>query len=221
MKNLFLLAVSAAIILCFEFCENKTARTGSYGNATGENTSGASTELPPGKNDSLAGFPGCERAAWSPLTTNSEEFIYQHYVVKITRPQDGSGEEIVVKRDSGRADFTIPIHEGGRFYGISRNRLFVDAGTGPNNREVYVYDLDRMLQLFGTPYCGDLQIVQSEKIRYLVPVEEQDVVKMPECPEKSEWEKKGLRVGYGQRCLFNFVNRSLTRKSEWECVPLQ
>jgi len=219
MKNLFSFAILAALILFLHSCENKTATIGKL-SPEPENklTPGP---LPPGKSDSIVGFRGCESAAYSPLTEDSDEFIYQHYTVKLKRKSNGPGEEITVVRDSGRADFVIPMPETGRFHGICRNILFVDAGTGPDNRELFIFDLNKQVQTYNTPYCGDLRIMENERLWFLMPVEESEVVKKPECPEKEEWTKKGLKVGYGQRCIFNFINRSLTRKSEWACVPLQ
>ena len=219
MKNHILFAAAAALILLLDSCENKTATIGKLSPEPENKLTPGS--LPPGKSDSIVGFRGCESAAYSPLTADSDEFIYQHYTVKLKRKSDGPGEEITVVRDSGRADFVIPMPEAGRFFGIYKNKMFVDAGTGPDNRELFIFDLDKEVQTFNTPYCGELRIAESERLWFMVPVEESEVVKKPECPEKDEWIKNGLKVGYGQRCIFNFMNRSLTRKSEWVCVPLQ
>ncbi len=219
MKNFTVFAAFAALICLLSSCENKTATIGKLSPETENSMTPGS--LPPGKSDSLVGFRGCEGGAYSPLTTESDEFIYQHYRVKLTRKPNGAGEEITVLRDSGRADFVIPMPEMGRFHGICRNKMFVEAGTGPNDRELFIFDLDKQLQLYSTPYCGEPRIAENQRLWFLMPVEESEVVKKPECPEREEWEKKGLKVGYGQQCIFNFMNRSLTRKSEWACVPKQ
>lgn len=223
MKNLSLLATGTALVLGLSYCKNTPLPEGQT--IVSENTTtGAqapATPLPMGKLDSVAGFKGCDRATWSPLTTNSEEFIYQHYTVVITRNNDQPGEQITVKRDSGRADFVIPMPEAGYFKGVCRNKLLVDEGTGPDGRRLVVFDLDKKVQFFSTPYCGEPQIIQSERVYYLLPVEEKDVERIPDCPEKEQWIKDGLTVGYGQRCILNLIVRSNTRKSEWACVAMQ
>jgi hypothetical protein len=223
MKNLSLLALGTTLLFTLVFCKNTPLPEGHT--IVSENTptgpSAPAAPLPPGKIDSVAGFKGCDKAAWSPLTASSEEFIYQHYTVKITRNDKKPGEQITVARDSGRADFVVPMPDNGYFKGVSRNKLFVDAGTGTDGRELFIFDLDKKTQYYTTPYCGEPQVHQHGKIYYLVPVEEKDVLKMPDCPEKAEWEKKGLEVGYGQRAIFNLTVRSLTKKSEWACVAKQ
>lgn len=222
MKNLLL--ASAAMLLTLTFCKNTPLPEGQT--VVSDNPSvaagnGPAVQLPMGKLDTMAGIQGCEVATWSPLTANSEEFIYQHYTVKIVNNQDQPGQQITVVRDSGRADFIVPMPENGYFNGVCRNKMFVDAGTGPDGRMLFVYDLDRMSQFFQTPYCGDMKILHDDRLYFMVPVDEKEVTKMPDCPEKEQWQKDGLRVGYGQRCIFNFVIRTLTRKSEWACVPMQ
>ena len=52
-------------------------------------------------------------------------------------------------------------------------------------------------------------------------IEESDMIKVPDCPDKAKWEKEGAKVIYGQLCLYNIVQRSLTKKSEYICVPLK
>ncbi|HRI60026.1 MAG TPA: hypothetical protein PK228_09895 [Saprospiraceae bacterium] len=223
MKNLLLLATGTALLLGLSYCKNTPLPEGqtivSENTTTGAQAPAA--PLPMGKLDSLTGFKGCDRATWSPLTANSEEFIYQHYTVVITRNNDQPGEQITVKRDSGRADFVIPMPEAGYFKGVCRNKLFVDEGTGPDGRRLVVFDLDKNLQFFSTDYCGEPQIIQSERVYYLLPVDEKDVTRIPDCPEKEQWIKDGLKVGYGQRCIFNLLVRTNTRKSEWACVAMQ
>ncbi len=227
MKNLFLLAFGTALLFSLTFCRNTPLPEGHSKVSDGmpipdaNNPAQPAAALPMGKIDSAVGFAGSDRAAWSPLTATSEEFIYQHYRVKISREPNTPGEKIVVARDNGRTDFTIPMPENGYFKGICRNKMFVDAGTGPDGRRFYVFDLDNQTQYFDSPYCGDPQVVGADRLHFLIPVEESTVTRIPDCPQKEEWVKNGLKVGYGQRAIFNFMKRSLTEKSEWACVPMQ
>lgn len=223
MKNLFLLATGTVLLLTLSFCKNTPLPEGQT--VVSENTpiEPATPEIPlqMGKRDSIAGFNGCDLATWSPITTNREEFIYHHHTVVITRNPNQPGEKITVKRDAGRMDFVIPMPENGHFKGVSRNKIFIESGTGTDARHLYVYDIDKRSTFFDSPYCGELQIVHSDRLYFMMPVVEEEVTKIPDCPEKEQWIKDGLQVGYGQRCILNLLQRSLTRKSEWACVPVQ
>jgi hypothetical protein len=220
MKNLFLLALGAAILCTLSFCKNTPLPEGQK--VVSDNPQiDPNTPVAAVKRDSTPGFQGCDKATWSPVTVSTEEFVYHHYTVRVTRNADGPGEQITVLRDSGRTDFVIPMPEAGYFNGISHNKLFVDAGTGPDNREMFIFDLDKRTQFYNTIYCGEPTIFHAERLHFLLPVDEKDVAKMPDCPEKEQWTKDGLRVGYGQRCIFNLKQRALARKSEWACVPMQ
>lgn len=223
MKNLIFLAAASALLFSFSFCKNTPLPEGQTMVTPETSTEPAAppAPLPPGKSDTLVGFRGCERAAWSPLDVYSDEFIYQHYTVKKRRIANNPGEIVTVLRDSGRTAFTVPMPPKGYFLGICRNKLFVDAGSGPDGRHLFVFDVDQMAQLYETPYCGEPQIIESSRLHFLRPVDESEVTKMPDCPDKEQWLKDGLRVGYGQRCIYNLEQRSLTRKSEWMCVPVQ
>lgn len=223
MKNLFSITFGAVLLFTLVFCKNTPLPEGQtiVSNKPMSDTT-AAAGLPAAKKDSVAGFKGCEKASWSQPSPNTSEFVYQHYTVVVTPNTDQPGEKITVKRDADRPDFVVPtLEEPAYFHGICRNKLFVDAGTGPDGRKLFVFDLDKNVQYFSTPYCGDLQIVQSDRLYFMMPVAEAEVTKMPDCPEKEQWIKDGLRVGYGQRCIFNLMQRSLTRKSEWACVPMQ
>ena len=223
MKNLFLFVSAAALSITLTFCKNTPLPEGQtmVTDKTPTEAPAPAAPLPMGNIDSLAGFKGCDRATWSPLTANSDQFVYHHYTVIVTRNSDEPGEKITVRRDSGRADFVIPMPEAGYFKGVSRSKLFVDAGTGPDNRQLFIYDVDKQSQYYSSSYVGEPQIIQAERFYFLLPVDEKDVTRIPDCPEKAQWEKDGLRVGYGQRCILNLLVRSLTRKSEWACVPMQ
>ena len=70
-------------------------------------------------------------------------------------------------------------------------------------------------------FAGEMEVNGNGNVRFYMPTEESEVIKIPKCPEKAKWEKDGLKVVYGQLCLYNLVQRSLTRKSEYMCIPLK
>jgi len=178
------------------------------------------------KNDSIVGFKGCLTAGFRASSDTAREFIYQKYLIK-ARTQDGfPGEriDVITLPDSIRQ--MLPVDDNGSFAGMAYEHIFIDAGTAPDLRELVLYRIRPegvISMVFRTKYYPDPAPFVSENgnLWFYAPIEESDMVKTPDCPDKEKWVKDGLRVGYGQRVLYNLTDRMLTRKSEYVCVPLQ
>ncbi|MCC6463475.1 MAG: hypothetical protein IT260_23595 [Saprospiraceae bacterium] len=213
MKNVLLYASACVLAAILCFCKNTTTTT---------NEATTAAEAWPDRTDSLFGFKGCERAGFRAISATEREFTYQHTMVRVSDKKDDAGQNIEIFPLDSVAKKMNVLDEGALFFqGIVRNHMLIDVGTGPDQRELIIYNLGRPAKMYQTAYVGDIEIASNGNLRFLLPVEESEVSKMPECPEKEEWLKQGLRVGYGQVCLFSLVNRSLTRKSEFQCVAKQ
>lgn len=187
--------------------------------------SGETSSLPPEKPDTLFGFEGCERPGFRALTPKVHEFIYQGFRVRITQRDDEAGEKLEVFIDSTGASLAIPTVEATFFRGGARGHIFVDVGTGPDVRDIILYNLKRgtLAQVYREQYCpdGETFVSQNGGFWFYCPVADSEVTKKPDCPDKEMWAKNGLRTAYGQRYVYDMVNRGLTRKSEFICVPMQ
>lgn len=198
-------------------CKNKATENQSK-------SSGDAAVMLPEKTDSLMGFEGCSRAGFKMLSPQVHEFKYQDYTFRITNKEDGA-ESIEAVLDSTGRRFKVPDVEPTYFRGAARGHFFVDVGTAPDVRELIVYSLTResLSQVYRTQYLLEEPpfVAESGSLWFYVPVPESEVAKELNCPDKADWLKKDLKVGYGQRYLYNMVNRGLTRKSEFICAPLQ
>ena len=186
---------------------------------------GAVSNLPEEKPDTLFGIEGCDRPGFRALTPKVHEFIYQGYRVRVTQRDDEAGEKLEVFIDSTGASLEVPTVEPTFFRGGARAHIFVDIGTAPDSREIVVYNLKRgtLAQVYRERYCVDGQtyVSQNGGFWFYCPVPESEVAKKPDCPDKETWAKQGLGTAYGQRYIYDMVNRGLTRKSEFICVPTQ
>lgn len=208
------------LALCLTNCQNQNQP------ATAESkpadTTAIAAPAPTGPIDTLVGFKGAERAAFKLDEQGRGEFQYQNHKVTVKDEVDSTttGQNIMAAIN-GKNIYAIPFINNGFFAGIYNDRLFVDAGTGPDGREISIINLNTKKPVLRAPYVGEPEILSNGKMWYLRPAKEQDITKMPDCPERAEWEKNGLRVGYGQVCIYDLTNDSEIKKTEWRCVPLQ
>lgn len=209
MKRLLFYATAIVLSGSLVFCKNNPA------------SQGASDELPADRNDSLVGLKGCDRAGFKALSKSERQFIYQDFTVNSKDKEDGKGQDINITRKDGAEGLTIIHEEPTWFLGSSRGQVLFEEGTGPENRKLVVYHVLRRTLMFRYPVCGEMEVAPNGFVRFYTPVEESEMTKVPECPDKEQWEKDGIKFVYGQVCLFSLVNRSLTRKSEYACVPLK
>ncbi|MCK6691167.1 MAG: hypothetical protein L6Q97_03585 [Thermoanaerobaculia bacterium] len=210
MKRLLFYATAIVLSGSLLFCKNNPASQGS------------TDELPADRTDSLVGLKGCDRAGFKAQSKTARQFIYQDFTVNSKDKEDGKGQEIdIVRTDSGAEGLTIVHEEPTYFLGSSRGQVFFEETTGPENRKLVVYHVKRRTLMFRYPFCGEMEVTSTGFVRFYTPVEESDMTEVPECPEKEKWEKEGTKVVYAQLCLFSLINRSLTRKSEYVCIPLK
>lgn len=177
------------------------------------------------KADSIHGFEGCEMAGFKALSDTTREFVYQKYLIRVKDRQGEPGEKIdlVVLPDS--IHLGLPAEEEGYFSGLAYGHFFVDIGTGPDLRELVFYRIQPqgIFLVYRTKYYPEPAPFVSGNggVWFYAPIEEKEMTKMPDCPDREKWLKDGLRVGYGQRIIYDLKDRMLTRKSEYVCVPLQ
>lgn len=212
MKHVLFYATTILLTSSLLFCQN---------NAT---PGSASEALPAERPDSLFGIKGSYRAGFKPISKTERDIVYQDFTVNVKDKEDGKGQDIKILRADSTGtvvDTWNIIHEEPTYFlGSARGQVFMEEGTGPENRKIVIYHAQRRALMFRWPFCGEMEVTANGNLRFYTPVEESEVTKMPECPDKEKWEKEGKKVVYGQLCLFSLVQRSLTKKSEYICMPL-
>jgi len=208
MKNLLLACLATILILGWSACQNDAAPK-------------VEKPAPTATADTVVGFKGCDHAAFTPVGAGSFDYTYQHYTVRVLERSDTLGHGIVVAPHRGGPHFTVPMPDDGYFMGVNRDYLFVDAGTGPDGREMIIFDLPGQHEVFREKYCDEVEIISNGKVWFWAPVEASAIDSLPACADSATWLKNGLSIGYGQRKIFDPVSRVYIAKSEYKCVPLQ
>ena len=214
MQNLERLLFVSFLALIFCFCKNQPVQPETK--PAGETPTSLSIAA-----DSLAGFKGVDPAQFTRTSPGSAEYRYQRYVVKVMPRPDRPGQNILAMPAEGAKPFAVPTLENCFFAGIYRDHLFLDIGTGPGGREFVIFNLKKNTSEYQTLYIGEPEILPNGRLLFLLPTAEKDVTKMPECPDRADWEQKGLSIGYGQVCFYSLDKDVVIKKSEWRCLPLQ
>lgn len=170
--------------------------------------------------DTAYGWRGMDMVSMKIVSDSITEFKSPKYTVKALTAKDAAGASFIVSAE-GMVDYVIPNLGGYHFMGISGDNLFIDAGTGPDGREILIYSMALRAKSWQAPYVDTPFVVSNLKLWYYTPVPAEQVKDTVDCPHKAEWEAQGLRTGYGKLQIFQFVGRSLVSKPEYKCVPMQ
>lgn len=209
------------LVLTFCFCKNQNAGSKTAGDAKTEAKTAADTTVFTTPRDTLVGFKGMERCGYTRPAPGECEFTYRHFSVHTTDLKNEPGQGISIMNLETKSGYSVPSGLNGFFAGVAEDVLFVDIGTGPDHREMVLFNMKTMKPVLKSKYVGDPEVLENGKLWYLKPADEKEITKMPDCPERAEWEKQGLSVGYGQVCLYSLEGNTEIRKMEWRCVPLQ
>lgn len=173
--------------------------------------------------DTSVGFLGTDRARFAGSNGKMSKYEFPEYSVEITPNPEDVGEHIKVLVTKTNRVLNIEMPEAGYFAGLHDHFLLIDAGTGPGARGLWVVDLRTDKKVLDTSYFEYEQpeINSAGELTYLFPLEENQLPKPPACPDKAEWLRNGLSVGYGQRKVFNLNTGRETASGDYACVPLQ
>lgn len=171
--------------------------------------------------DTVYGIPGAEMAHMKMTGYQNGEFAYEKYLVKTTADTENAGETITVFSNEGAELWKKENGAGGNFfYGISHDHIFVDDGTGPDGREILAFNLKKNKPGFQGPYIGEMSISEEGVLNFYISVSAKAAGKT-DCPEKKEWEKNGLGIGYGQLNQYALKTGKVSKKNSFKCFPMQ
>jgi hypothetical protein len=170
--------------------------------------------------DTIIGVRGSER---SRLLQENDDFVYTYagYRIRVRPNNEEPGEKISFsKGNTGGSPTAVAVPEAGYFAGLSGRHLFIDAGTGPNGRELYIVDLESNREVYHSAYEGTAEL-QAGKLRFYVPVDASHVRPLPSCPEKDEWVRNGLGVGYAQLRTYDLQSGKEQALQQYMCFATQ
>jgi hypothetical protein len=178
------------------------------------------------------GIAGTEIPAAQRKQQQSSCYVYDRYVVKTTETADGVGEEIRVSlrgQSSAAAaacdvkgaatHYLIENDDSNFFFGISGDYLFVDVGTGPEPRELRIYDLARKKRVYTASYSEPIKVSGGLTLDYYQALEKE--LPRSQCPQAGKWEKEGLGFGFEQRVVLDLATLKEQKIGRPRCSPRQ
>lgn len=119
-------------------------------------------------------------------------YYYDSLTVAVRDNSESIGEVIRYLRP-GREDYDeLPFVEAGFFAGRWAGYLLVDEGTGPEYRQLTLFDPDSGDELYTTTYNGAL--IEGDELVIARPIDETAVDPKPDCSRQSP--PDGMSVGY-------------------------
>ncbi len=105
-------------------------------------------------------------------SANGKCLRYKTITVVTQKDEDAPGDQILIKTGDdaacswdSAAGWETDSGEASYFLGKWKNLIFIDRGTGPDGRDVLIFDLDSKRQVFAANYSEPLEI-SSKKLTY-------------------------------------------------------
>lgn len=179
-----------------------------------------------------------EKAGLIPGTENpvikecsiGKAYIYKEYEIHVEPSPDETGMNIFLyspevsvgnpckldRKTSSHIISTGETAESNFFAGLYKDYLFIDQGTGPDQRILSIYNLlDKKLILFTQYSSPSLKDGVITFYKTLVP--DPGVIENIPCPDAQKWIDQGLTVLYEQKETFVLETKTRAPIREYRC----
>lgn len=161
---------------------------------------------------------------------NGTAYIYKEYEIKVEpspelqgmniflyAPETSGGDPCDIDKKKASHIIDTEETEGSNFFsGVYRNYLFIDQGTGPDQRILSVYDLVQNKLILLTGYSDP--ILKDGVLTYYKPLEpDPGVIENIPCPDAQKWRERALTVLYEQKQNFTLKTEIRLPIREYRC----
>jgi len=161
---------------------------------------------------------------------NGTAYIYKEYEIKVEpspeqqgmniflyAPETSGGNPCDIEKKNASHIIGTGETEGSNFFaGVYKNYLFIDQGTGPDQRILSVYDLDQKKLILLTEY-SDPKLKDGVLTYYKTLVPDPSVIEEIPCPEAEKWREQALTVLYEQKETFTLNTGRRLPIREYRC----
>ncbi len=136
----------------------------------------------------------------------------------LVRPVPSSGSEAPCRWNPGPGDFVIARRDAERYLALEGALLVVDNGTGPDGRQLIVWDLAQRRRVLDVPYSGLVSAHPGEVV-YWHPT---GTPPTPQnCPQLEQWRAQLLGAAIEVQVRFRTTDGRATMLPTTRCAPRQ
>ncbi len=157
-------------------------------------------------------------------------YKYPTYTILSINRISSVGSDTLVKRFKSKTNrhgnylfedsvFLIKNRDADYFFGLYRHFLFLDSGTGPDGRQLIVYNLKEEKKIFQSEYYEPISIDKQGIVSFWQTSETLATEK--NCKEINEWLSEGLGAAIEQKVLLRLSDLNLVVTNETRCAPRQ
>lgn len=153
------------------------------------------------------------------ISKDSNEGVGSDTLVKY---KSSPNQTISCEYVTGKGDFEIKDEWTQYLLSLENNLLFFDSGTGPDQRGIIIYDLDKRLEVYNDSYTAivpDPIDIGDNYIKYWNRTDKN--VTTENCPRKEEYYAGGLGAAIDEHVVVNLTTFAKKELGEYRCSPVQ
>jgi hypothetical protein len=177
----------------------------------------------------IAAFCSGKKVSKSVISSASiKTHVFEKYVVFETLHADANATDIIVmdrkygdnfsKIDTKKAVFVLNNQETGFFSNLFQKYLFMDYGTGPDQRMLSVFDITNGKKVLDTAYSDDIALIGKDTVS--IWLESSDTT-FSKCKDHEKWKDGGLGTAIIVEHYFNIRTLKFYKTPNWKCVSRQ
>jgi hypothetical protein len=136
----------------------------------------------------------------------------------LVRPLSPGVSDAPCRYNPGPGDFVIGHADAERFLALEGSLLVIDNGTGPDGRELIVWDLAERRKLLHERY-GGLVAADATQIVFWRPTRTQPTER--NCPQLAQWKAQLLGAAIEVQARLRLADRRLETLAITRCAPRQ
>lgn len=160
------------------------------------------------------------------IPTKSHLFV-NYIVFELSNADNSATDFFVINRisdeqpkilDTSKSLFALRNQENGYFINLIKQFLFIDYGSGPDNRQLCVFNISTGKKVLSSLYSDSISLYGSDSVSIWIPSNDTSFEK---CSEYKTWKENGLDAVILVQHFLNLNSQAINKSANWKCEPKQ